>query len=69
MTLLRCRRLGDSEWTLISIDGPAEHIAFGACGAGLSSGSLAVQYKDSSDDSWVDISELEFFDMNSPEDE
>ena len=60
MTLLRCRHYGDPEWTEISIEGPAERAAFSACGAGLASGNLAVQYRDGEE--WIDLSELEWDD-------
>lgn len=59
MTLLRARRYGQSEWTVISVNGPDERACFSMVGAGLGSGNLHVQYMDEEGE-WVDIAEMEW---------
>lgn len=61
MILLRCRRFGESEWTEISVNGPAERVSLSCVGAGLSSSPMHVQQMDDEGE-WVDLSEMNYDD-------
>ena len=67
MLLLRCRELGDPEWTECSFNGPAARRMVQLLAGGLSSsGNFHAQIMDEEGE-WVDLVEMDFDDMKEPE--